>query len=224
MLGDLIFNSPYKIINNEIIINKTTTNQNIIKYFNSFTQGKELKFIDLNIGEVIYTEFVKIEISKNFARIFEFGITLKRLARVERISWEEYQKYIDFDMNSFRTISGEPHLKQSVLLSMIINRGEIPYSSSGSNLYNICHNYYSNVPLATILIKFDIIETIMSKREQIKNEKITPNVPCLDRIEVLMVDGIKENGFKCKVKLDINNADTFIYDYDCYWNDSTDEI
>jgi hypothetical protein len=224
MLGDLIFNSPYKIINNEIIINKITTNNEVIKYFNSLTKGEELKFIDLNVGEVIYTEFLNIEIEKNYARIFEFNLSLKRLPRIERISWNEYQNYIDFDMNSLNTISGVPHLRQSVYLSMLLNRGEILYCKSGSNLYNICQSYSSNVPLATILIKIDIIETVMSKREPLNNEKITPHVPCLERIEILSITGIEDNGFKCKIKLDVNNSESHIFEYDCFWkNNSNDE-
>jgi len=217
MLGDLIFNSPYRIINNEIKINKITTNDEVISYFNSITKGEELKFIDLSVGEVVYAEFLNIEIIKNYARIFEFNITLKRFPRINRISWNEFQRYIDLDINGFNKISGEPLLRQSAHLSMMINRGEIPYSTSGSNLYNICQKYFLNLPLATILIKFDIIETIMSKREAIRNEEITPRVPCLERIEILSITDIKENGFKCKIKLDINSETTRIYEYDCYW-------
>jgi hypothetical protein len=224
MLGDLIFNSPYKIINNEIIINKITTNREVIAYFNSFVKGKELSFIDLSVGEVIYTEFISIEITKNYAKIFEYKITINQLSRIERMSWNEFQVYIDFDINDItNSVSGEPLLKQTVHFSMMVNRGGFLYSSTGSNLYNICHTYYNNIPLATILIKFDIIEVLLSKCEPEENEKITPRIPCLERAEVLNVYDIKENGFKCKIKLDIENADTFIYDYDCYWNDNDEE-
>ena len=222
MVGDLIFNSPYKIINNEIIINKITANDKVINYFNSLIQGKDLKFIDLNVGEVVYTEFLNIAIEKNYAKIFEFNITLKKLPRVESISWNEFQSYVDLDMNNLNDIRGEPLLRQSVHLSMLINRGNMLYSESGSNLYNICQSYFSNIPLATILIKFDIIETIMSKTESISNEKITPYVPCLQRIEVLSITDIKENGFKCKIKCVVNDTETHIYDYDCYWDDDID--
>ena len=139
---------------------------------------------------------------------------------MDRISWQDFQNYIDFDMNSLNTISGEPLLKQTVYLSMIINKGEIPYSRSGSNLFQICQKYYYSIYLAAILIKFDIIETIMSKNERQKEGKVTPYVPCLERIDMLSVNNITAKGFSCKIKLDINGSESRIYDYECYWNNN----
>jgi hypothetical protein len=217
MLGDSIFTSLYTIRNTNIIIDKTTSNKQLINYIKNMKQGIELKFIDLSILKLDHIKICDSKIEKINDYQFKFIIVLQPLPEIERMPWSKYSVIKDIGIDGINFVTGEQKLEQTIKLLLSIQQGEIPYYTSASNIFKICNTYYNNQTLANILIKFDIAETLMSKSDSTVNGKVNLRVPCLEDIESILITDIKQNSCHCKIKFNVNQGKTYEYDFDLNW-------
>ena len=218
MVGDLVLNASYSEKNDEIIIDKVTSKEEIVEYLDRIELNSDLSFIDIDLGETTSTILLEKVKTKRFAGIFEYTIKLKKQPRLERESWNRWKNYKDIDISSFNFIEGEPHLRQALAFSLNVNKGEIPMApDSGSNLYNICQTYSKNGALFRILATIDIIETLT--RSRLDPIKKLPSLPisCLERISVLEISNISNVGFDAKLQAKVKDKEDLLHDIEIKW-------
>ena len=181
MIQDSIMNARYSYYNNKITITKRTTKVELIDYFGKLTKDNIIHFIDLKQGFVRFVKFIDFSYQKEASNIYNIEIVFEIFSDKDRVSWHKWKQYKDikmiqdinnkFDMavenHGIAMVQGEDHLRQSLLFSTYLNKGDIPMSQYGNNLKSIYKEYSDNLILFQLLAKFDIIEEITGEKGSI---------------------------------------------------------